>query len=97
MQPPSRQRTIYTNRTLVDVGGTFDTSQCDLGRQSSTALRVWDQEIHQLETSIKKVKSQLKEALIRKAKQLRSERVTKLRKELFLAEKTFQKAESQLS
>ena len=78
---------------IVEVGGTFDTSQCDSGRQSSTALKVLDQEIHELETSIKKVKSQLKETLIRKAKQLRSEKVAKLRRELFLAEQQLQKAE----
>ena len=78
---------------IVDVEGTFDTSQCDSGRQSSTGLRVLDQEIHQLETSIKKVKSQMKETLIRKAKQLSLERVAKLRKELFLAEQQLQKAE----
>ena len=78
---------------IVEVGGTFDTSQCDSGRQSSTALKVLDQEIHELETSIKKVKSQLKETSIRKAKQLRSEKVAKLRRELFLAEQQLQKAE----
>ena len=49
---------------IVEVGGTFDTSQCDSGRQSSTALKVLDQEIHELETSIKKVKSQLKETML---------------------------------
>ena len=49
---------------IVEVGGTFDISQCDSARQSSTALKVHDQEIHQMETSIKKVKSQLKETLI---------------------------------
>ena len=77
----------------VEVGGTFDTSQCDSGHQSSTALKVLDQEIHQLETSIKKVKSQLKETSIRKAKQLRSEKVAKLSRELFLAEQQLQKVE----
>ena len=50
------------------MGGTFDTSQCDSGRQSSTALKVLDQENHQLVTSIKKVNSQLKETSIRKAR-----------------------------
>ena len=78
---------------IVEVGGTFDTSQCDSGRQSLTGLKVLDQEIHQLETSIKKVKSQLKETLIRKPKQLRSEKVAKLCKELCLAEQQLQKAE----
>ena len=58
-------------------------------------IEVLDREIIELETSIIKAKSCLKEVSVRKERKERSDRVAKLRRELFVAEQQLQKAEEE--
>ena len=68
----------------------------DLGHQSAEkVLNDLDREIEELEESLKVVNSQIKAASLRKEQQKRTERLAKLRRELFTAEQQLQKAEEE--
>ena len=54
-----------------------------------------DREIEALETSIREVNSQLKAASRRKERKLKTDRLTKLKRELFFTEQQLQKSEEE--
>ena len=54
-----------------------------------------DREIKALETSIREVNSQLKAASLRKERKLRTERLTRLKRELFVVGQQLQKSEEE--
>ena len=80
-----------------DAGGiAAATAESDLDRRSAQkGLEDLDREIEKLESSIKKVKSQLKESSVRKEKKQRTERIARLRKELFVAEQQLEKSQEE--
>ena len=68
----------------------------DLGHEDAArSLLNLDREIEALETSIREVNSQLKAASLRKEHKLRTERLTRLKRELFVVEQQLQKSEEE--
>ena len=68
----------------------------DLGHEyAAQSLLDLDQEIEALETSIREFNSQLKAASLKKERKLRTDRLTKLKRELFIVEQQLQKSEAE--
>ena len=87
---------VTPNPGLLVPGGSAAAAGSDLGHSAAEKkLEDLDREIEELESSIKKVHSKLKETSQRKEKKQRSERIAKLRKELFIAEAQLQKSEEE--
>ena len=82
----------------LEAGRNTSAATDDLGHsgaEKNSEIQELDREIEILENSTKKVWSQLKESSLRKEKQQRTERIAKLRKELFIAEKQLEKSEEE--
>ena len=82
----------------LEAGGNTSAATGDLGHsgaEKNSEIQELEREIEILENSIKKVESQLKESSLRKEKQQCTERITKLRKELFIVEKQLEKSEEE--
>ena len=78
------------------AGGILAAATGDLDQPSAQkGLADLDREIEKLESSIKKVKSQLKESSMRNEKKQRTERIAKLRKELIVAEQQLEKSQEE--
>ena len=79
-----------------DGFGAVAAADLDPGHEDAEkVLHDLDREIEELETSLKVVHSQLKAASLRKERQQRSDRLDKLRRELFVAEQQLQQAEEE--
>ncbi|MCG7879956.1 MAG: hypothetical protein N0C90_27065 [Candidatus Thiodiazotropha endolucinida] len=76
--------------------GAVSATELDLGQgDAEKVLLDLDREIEELESSLRVVSSQLKAASLRKERQQRSDRLDRLRRELFVAERQLQQAEEE--
>ena len=79
-----------------DDFGSVSAAGSDLGHEDAEkALHDLDREIEALQSSIREVNSQIKAASLRKEQKKRTDRLSKLRKELFVAQEQLQKAEEE--
>ena len=92
----SHSKSVASTTESVEEGFGTAAAAADLGQEDAEkALHDLDREIEALESSIKEVNSQLKAASLRKEQKIRTDRLTKLRRELFRAEQQLQKSEEE--